>query len=276
VIARIEEVDRLACASRYPMSRSVAKGNKGGDVATLQECLKIFGYDTSKDKGVYGQATQAAVATLAAKTGADSQKGLYFEAGWLVFLPEDNYQVDQIDLVVGTPAPPAGAVIAQASLALTRARLADSNWLTAETSSLEDPTSGKSGQDAPIDQPVTADLDESLHVTNQVIELAESRDEVSSTALAGLQALLPAGTSSIEARLVRPAGTSELMVSAAAIVTTPQGAVCVLKVSQDSLVPVAVEVIGDWNGNAIITGQLQLGDEVRVAPAAEDRRCASN
>ncbi|MDR1189628.1 MAG: hypothetical protein LBK95_19615, partial [Bifidobacteriaceae bacterium] len=42
VVARVAGVDRLACASDYPMAQAVAATDKGQDVATLQQCLTLF------------------------------------------------------------------------------------------------------------------------------------------------------------------------------------------------------------------------------------------
>jgi hypothetical protein len=89
-----------------------------------------------------------------------------------------------------------------------------------------------------------------------------------------LRAAVEGGSGWAAARLERRAGAGELMVAAASVVATAQGETCVLRVGADGgLEPVAVEVVGDASGSAIVRGGLEIGDRVRVAPLAEERRC---
>jgi peptidoglycan hydrolase-like protein with peptidoglycan-binding domain len=280
VVAKVAGVDRLACASSYPLAGPMGSGDKGQDVATLHECLTLFGYDLARDNGVYGNATRAAVADLSAKTGAASDKGAAFDPGWLVFLPEEAYRPQTVDLAVGTPAPAAGTVIAETGPVLTGAMLAPAESLESVAGEELTAYSGGSDETGAVVGPDSSEVDgtvagaeERLQVRGVEIALAESRAEVAPEALATLGDLVEPGSAAAEGALERPAGADELMVAAASVVTEPDGSVCVLRVNGDTLEPVPVEILGSEIGSSIIKGQLKAGDQIRVAPAARDRRC---
>jgi hypothetical protein len=175
VVARVAGVDRLACASRYPMTQGVAAKDKGQDVATLQECLTLFGHDVAGDKGVYGSATRAVVAALAATTGAASDKGAVFDAGWLVFLPQEGYQPTSLDLVVGAPAPPAGAVLAEAAPVLSGAVLTPASAAPQDDFWAGDYQEEDLEDDATAIETLTAEADETLTLGGRDFALAADR-----------------------------------------------------------------------------------------------------
>jgi peptidoglycan hydrolase-like protein with peptidoglycan-binding domain len=275
VVARIAGVDRIACASDYPMAGPVALKDKGQDVETLQRCLSLAGFDAAQDKGVYGQATKAAVAAWSKQTGAASDNGNAFDAAWLVFLPEENYELLTVDLEVAAQAPVGGTAIATARPSLTRAVL----------SSLEDSRgsemTGGEAEPVPTDQEVapeeliTANPDESLLVGSMTIKLAQNRGEVAAEGLAELSGQVPPNTTSVNVKLQREGAADELLVPAAAVVAVPQGGTCVLRVEGSGIKAVVVEVVGDTSGSAIVKGNLSPGDRVRLSPVAEDRQCGS-
>jgi peptidoglycan hydrolase-like protein with peptidoglycan-binding domain len=275
VVARIAGIDRLACASDYPMAGPVALNDKGQDVQTLQQCLTVAGFDVARDKGTYGLATKAAVASWSKQTGAPSDAGAIFDSAWLVFLPEEDYQVLNVDLAVAAPAPTGGTAIATARPALTRA------VLTTLDGSDDVGQLGPDGEPmnvrvevAPEDL-IAADDDEALMVGTAVIALTPERNEVAAEDLEILGSKVQANAAIVAARLQRQGGAGELLVPAAAVVATQEGITCVLRIAGVSLEPVAVEVTGDIAGSSIVKGELKPGDQVRVAPAAKDRRCAS-
>jgi peptidoglycan hydrolase-like protein with peptidoglycan-binding domain len=272
VFARVGGVDRVACATTYPMEGPVEVGARGQDVSTLQECLESAGYDVAADKGSYGQATRDAVAALTAKTGADSGKGQVFDAAWLVFLPEDGYLQQTVDLLVGAPAPQAGSVIATSAAELTRAALTDAAY--ADNALIYAPAEGEeaSASGMPEAEPLTAGTDDVLRLAGTEIALDDARDQVAEEALPKLRSLVEIGAVAVEAVLARPPGAGELVIPAAAVVAAENGTVCVLRV-EDGLEPVRVEVLGDVDGGAVVRAELKVGDKVRVDPAPEDRRC---
>jgi hypothetical protein len=289
VVARVGGVDRLACASDYPMASGAASGDKGQDVATLQQCLKLFGHDVSKDKGSYGSATRKAVTEVAKRVGvADAQTvgaGEAFPADWLVFLPEEDYALQSVDLVLGAPAPPAGTSLAVSRPTLVSALLAPAgtvatgaNWTDgAGDGALEDDPEGTEiPKSVEPDVILTAAEDETLVVAQTPIELTEERTAVSEVGLKALQAVAGAGEPAIAAVLERPVRADEVTVPAAAVVTSPLGGQCVLVVKGDGLTPVDVEVMGGGEGFAMVRGRLEVGQELRLSPPPKDRRCESN
>ena len=277
-VTRIDGVDRLACASSYPLGKPPALKDSGQDVAVLHECLTLFGYDVASDGTAYGTRTRQAVTDLAKRIGVGDSDGTGFDPAWIVFLPEENYVPATIDLELATPAPPAGTRIAAPQPALAQAVLADPG-----TADLTDVDSGPDGyessQSAPeavdvsADQLLPAEEGETLLVAGSEIPVAENLTEVAPDGLAALGRSMTAGLTSIDGLLSRPSGSGELVVAAAAVVTTPNGAVCVLRVTGTTLQPVVIEVVGDSQGKAIIKGQLDPGDEVRVAPTSQERTC---
>ncbi|MDR0591805.1 MAG: hypothetical protein LBG60_00820 [Bifidobacteriaceae bacterium] len=274
-VAKIAGVDRLACASDHPMANPVALKDKGPDVETLHQCLTLTGHDVSADKGVYGQATKQAVEAWSARTGAASEKGTVFDPAWLIYLPAEDYQLGSVDLQVAVPAPAPGSVIATAEPALARAVLASPD-LSGDTVGfeLEGEPAGAFPAVAP-DDVITAGDDESLLVGKTPLELSADRAEVAIDALPRLSGLAQPNASTAKASLEREASDGEFLVPAAAVVATPRGETCVLRVAGGGLEPVTVAVADDKGGSSIVTGELKAGDLVRITPPAEARSCAS-
>jgi hypothetical protein len=274
VLARVDGVDRLACASASPMARSVALRDKGRDVATLHECLTAAGYDVAVDKDVYGSATKSAVADLAAKTGAASERGEVFDAAWLVFLPEENYWPQTVDLVVGAPAPPAGSALASAAPVLSQAVLADADYL--DSVELVQPLAGEAASAGPVASPteaLVAEPGETLIASGVEITLSEDRAGVAADDLEVLQSKVAASSPVVAASLERAANADEYLVPADAVIATADGGTCVLRVEGAALRPVAVEILGNASGNSIAKGDLKAGQKVRIAPEPKDRQC---
>ncbi|MDR1188897.1 MAG: hypothetical protein LBK95_15865, partial [Bifidobacteriaceae bacterium] len=232
------------------------------------------GYDVARDKGTYGAATKTAVTALVKQTGAVSEKGELFDAAWLVFLPEEGYRLASVELPLAAPAPASGTVIGSAEPVLSGAVLAPRGAVeeVAAPSSSGDDGSG-AGTVATATETLAAEPDEELATTGDPITLGEDRSRVSAEGLVALRRQVESGAAVVETKLVREAGAGELLVPAAAVVATPDGATCVLRVTGSSLEPVGVEVVGDTAGSSIVKAGLEPGDEVRVAPAAKDRRC---
>ncbi|MDR0366220.1 MAG: peptidoglycan-binding protein [Bifidobacteriaceae bacterium] len=273
VVARVAGVDRMACASAYPMEGTVASKDKGQDVEVLQQCLTLFGYDLSADKGAYGKATERAVEEWSRKTGALSQNGTVFEAAWLVYLPEESYPLASVDLKVAAPAPPAGTPMATAKPSLSRAVVASADGPHKSGALDEDGEAEGPAREVAPEELVTAEEDESLLIGSVTLGLTEDRTEVAPDSLAVLSAEVAANAASVSASLRRTGGVGEFLVPAAAVVATSGGTTCVLRVDGNALEPVAVKVVGEVSGNSIITGALSPGERVRIAPAAGDRRC---
>jgi hypothetical protein len=273
VVARVAGVDRVACASAYPMEGMVASKDKGQNVEVLQQCLTLFGYELSADKGAYGKATERAVEEWSRATGAPSQRGTVFEAAWLVYLPEDSYPLASVDLQVGAPAPAAGTPMATAKPSLSRAVVASADG-SYESGALDEAgeAAGPAREVTP-EELVTAEEGESLLIGSVTLVLADGRTEVAPDSLAVLSAEVVGNAVSVSASLRRAGGVGEFLVPAAAVVAIGDGATCVLRVDGTALEPVAVKVLGEASGNSIVTGALSQGERVRIAPAAEERRC---
>ncbi|MDR0627613.1 MAG: hypothetical protein LBG11_10235 [Bifidobacteriaceae bacterium] len=277
-VTRIDGIDRFACASSYPLARPLTLKDSGQDVVALHECLALFGYDVDSDGSAYGTKTRQAVTDLGKRIGAVGADGTGFDPAWIVFLPEENYVPAAVHLELGAPAPPAGTHIAEPTPALTQAVLVTPGTVDLVDVDLDqdgDENLGATRQpvNVPEDELLPAEADEILLVSGSEIPVTEDRSEVAADGLAALGQMMTSGSTSIDGRLSRPSGTDELVVASAAVVTTQDGTTCVLRVDGSALQPVAIEVIGDTQGKAIVAGELNPGDEVRVAPTAQDRTC---
>lgn len=135
-VAVIDGIARLAWPSAVPFHRPLQGGDRGPDVTRLQRALRDLGVFKNKPTGRVDWATMRAVGAYSRTIGFATEQRV-FDPDWVVFLPSDSFDVESIDLDVGSPAPEAGAQIAEAPSPLKAARLA-----AAEGGKLPSPTKG--------------------------------------------------------------------------------------------------------------------------------------
>jgi hypothetical protein len=122
-VATVSAVARVAVRSAQPFFRPLALGDQGADVTWLHEALALLGYRVMapEDDATVGQSTLAAVRALAADLGVMGRVDA-FDPGWIVWLPDEPFQVDSVALTAGAPAMSTGTELAAGAPILTAVR----------------------------------------------------------------------------------------------------------------------------------------------------------
>lgn len=107
----VSGVPRIALHTEAPMYRALRVGDRGTDVGQLQSALAGLGYKVDAELGRYGTETRETVRSIMTYLGAPSVRE--FDPGLIVWLPATEIAIASIELVVGAPAPAAGAAIAK-------------------------------------------------------------------------------------------------------------------------------------------------------------------
>jgi hypothetical protein len=175
-VAAINAVRRIAYATKTPFYRTIASGDTGPDVESLNEMLAGLGYmdalPSDPTRATY--ATSIGIRDLAKALGVPTATTT-FDPAWVVWLPASPFTPASLDLVTGEQAPAHGTTVATGQSTLTSATLAAANQGTLEV----DPSA----------KWVVVVNDKSFAVD-------AAKQAVASAALAGLAALLPQPSSS--------------------------------------------------------------------------------
>jgi hypothetical protein len=120
-VLAIDGVDRVAFASATPFYRQLESGDRGPDVAALQELLLATGFIDAvpADAEFLSFATSLAVGAFNESLGAGDSR--VFDPATVVWLPYAPFVVESLDLEVGAPAPGPGSVIASGPATLVSA-----------------------------------------------------------------------------------------------------------------------------------------------------------
>lgn len=123
-VAVVDGVTRSAVHSPQPFFRRLTIGDGGSDVVWLHDALAAFGHlrDEPNDPTRVGSSTISAINGLATEIGVIGPVDA-FDPAWLVWLPEETFEVISVALIAGAPAPSGGTPIASGSPQLTEMSL---------------------------------------------------------------------------------------------------------------------------------------------------------
>ena len=255
-VAQIDGAVRIAWHSAAPFYRSLTSGDRGDDVAALNQLLRARGLPSSGDD-VFTSTTRRGVALLAQGLGAGPHITT-FDPSLVLYLPEESLVLTEVHLTVGGLAPGAGEAVLVARPSLARAVLVES---------------GSSG-DQGTATPVAAEPDETLLVGNKGAELANRR-ELAGPELVALGSEVASDQKLVAATLRRDLPKGSVQIPAAAVHTDRVGVTCVVVRHGTSRKTVRVAVVGGLSGQTIVTGALSPSDEVGVGALGATARCNS-
>ena len=132
-VAAINAVRRIAYATKTPFYRTIASGDTGPDVESLNEMLLGLGYmdalPSDPTRATY--ATSIGIRDMAKALGVPTATTT-FDPAWVVWLPSSPFTPATLELVAGEQAPSPGSAIAAGQSTLTSATLAAANQRTLE------------------------------------------------------------------------------------------------------------------------------------------------
>lgn len=261
-VGTVDGITRLAWAAPGAFARPLAAGDRGEDVAWLNDLLAQRElWHTPGD--LVTARTVRGIDALGRGLGVARPDGV-FDPTWIVYLPRSPLVVAQVGLVVGHPAPSAGEPVLTAADVLARAVLATRGTYASAQST-----------EAEVSPALAAATGERLLVAGSSFPLDAERREVAPEALADLGAKLVPGAAGVIAQLVREPGEDELEVPSAAVFAGTSGGLCVrVRVPGEAggrVVP--VQAVGSEDGTTVVSGELAVTDMVVVPGAPGGDRC---
>lgn len=258
-------IERLAYRSAAPFDRPLRSGDRGRDVSALNTMLSKLGLPSSPGE-TFTASTSQGVEALRRQLGAPAWPEPVFDPSWVLFLPTEPFEVAEVGVLVGQPAPPPGT-----QLAISRPRLRDA-VLRAKTAAAPESTFSPSAP-SPSAQGMPIDTGEQLEVAGVGLAITPERDRVDPSSLPTLQKLVDPASSTVDALAVRPPEPGSMMVPAAATFSVADGRICVRRRRETDIRSVPVTIRREQFGTVNVTGDLREGDEVLLGVPAVDRSC---
>lgn len=263
-LVRVDGVQRVAAATRWPITRPVSVGDTGAEVGMVNSFLQTLGYDVAADDD-FSRAGLRAVRAWAETLGVEDSESIeYFDPAWIIYLPEPGV-ADSLDIQAGAPAPAPGTPFLSFRSHLSAAALANATAVTRDKA----PDSSQGEQITPTE---SARDDENLIIGEHALDLAADRQWVAEGSLPLLETLVRAEERAVPATLQTPAAGGQWRIPAAALITA--GGTCVLVVSEDRHIPESVSVVTVLDGVAVISGALD-GKRLVIVPPNEVAECQS-
>lgn len=240
VVTRIDAIDRVGVASSDPFWRDLRRRDTGDDVVMLQAWLFEAGFYEGAHDGVFGRELEVAVRAWSSTIGVVKPDGS-FDAGWVVWLAAERFEVAEVLLERGLPAPSAGSQILLGPAPLNSVALFDRDgrrfdevgvWVL-QIGSVEVPVVNGSINDV------------GLRVLNDMLYVERPS----------------AG------RVVRSEPVAVLVIPATAIVSNASGGLCVFIPDGDGFIATPVELSGGRIAIVNVTSGLSSGDEVLANPS---------
>lgn len=273
----VDGVTRLAVNSTIPFSRTLERGDTGPDVAALNAVLIALDRPAS-DGATFGAATAASITSLAVAIGAGETAT--FDPSWFLYLPVASGVAATLSLDIAAPVPPPGTTVVTLQQHLLAARAVPQEAVSS------DGASSQTGSDADVSggtQPPAIDPSQyytdlpegtTVRVGEQDLGSVATDGALGADALAALSALSSLGDTSssavIDGALVEPLPGGSTTVPADAVVTGPDGTMCVLIRGSPHPKPMHIVVIDSFIDESTITG-VTPGTEVLIDPPATDR-----
>lgn len=273
VVARVDNVQRIAFHSSIPFVRELRVGSKGDDVAQLHELLTTLGVDNPGGES-FAYETGIAVGELAQRLGL-SNTVRAFDPSWVLYLAAPQVDVARCHLVVGAPVPAFGEPVVTSSPQITRAIIITSalvETLLTDAQGAEDSQDDVNAASSAADgDRVSIQQGDTLSVAGNEIEVDTATGEVVAESLPQLAALLQSLTPASAAALSKPAPPDSWVVPTEAVFAGSSGETCVVAQGRQNAVPVSIAGY-DTNGSLVV-GDLEPGTRVLVAPEPEERSC---
>lgn len=241
VVARVDEVDRLAFATADPFWRPLGKGDTGTDVSMLQALLTEQGFYDNTVDGVFGSRMEASIKLFESTLGVVEPTGV-FDPGWLIWLPENPLTPVTIDLPRVTPAPAAGTPILIGPTRLATATLLD-----------------QAGGVVDIEGSWRLDIDD---VT---VDLSDGR--IDESALETLSGVLDQEDVQIPGTITRAQPVTILEIPVTAVVSNASGEMCVFVPEGDGYLPRTVELADGQVSWVQVVAGLTTADRILVNPS---------
>lgn len=273
IVARVDNVHRVAFHSTIPFVRELTFGAEGDDVAQLHELLEAQGIDSPGGES-FTRGTGIAVGELADRLGLTDAVRT-FEPGWVLYLPAPVIEVADCLLEVGAPVPAFGEPVITSAPQLTRAvvvtpALVESLLTAAQpVEDSEDNVSAASSVEE--DDRVPFQAGDTLAVAGNEIQVDPDTGEAVSESLPQLEALVQSLTPATSAVHSVPAPPNSWVVPTDAVFAANSGETCV--VTRGGEEPVPVTIVGYDASGTIVRGGLEARTRVLVAPGPDQRPC---
>ncbi|MDP3952981.1 MAG: hypothetical protein Q8Q19_20265, partial [Microbacterium sp.] len=262
VVARINDVDRIAAHTPAPFYRPLAVEDRGEDVRMLNELLQRQGL-TAGDGDRFDWKTRIGVMELSAKLQKrDSSSVDIFDPGWVVFLPDPRVTVASCSLSVASPAPAQGEEILVSASTITHAEVGAATVLDLVPPPSDDEEGGAPAAIVLEDsERMALSSEQALSVNGEPIAFDYENQVVAPESLPLLSSLVQENTPASRAQVQRDLVAGGLSIPASAVLTTSDDQTCVVtrSESEDGYTPVKVEVLGLANGDVVITGPIEVG-----------------
>ena len=239
-VVRVDGVDRVAVASLDPFWRVLRRRDVGDDVVMLQSWLLEAGFYEGDADGVFGPELQAAVKTWSGEIGVEKPDGS-FDPGWVVWIPTEPFEVAEVALERGAPAPSGGSRILVAPMPLVSVILVDSDG-----------------------RKFDEDGQWMLYVGD--VEVPVVNGSVAPEGLMKLDSVLNAEQPS-PGRIARAEPVAVLAIPATAVVSNSAGELCVFVPDGDGFMTVPVELSGGRVATVNVVAGLGPGDVVLSNPS---------
>lgn len=246
-IVSIDGIARLGAAMQEPFYRPLAAGDRGDDVEALHNLLVGAGVlgEIPAEASHFGSATVAAVRELERHIGIGQPTGV-FDPSWVVWLPVDPFVVTEVAVEAGLPAPSLGGTVATGPPTLVGAVLHNADR-------------------GPLD--LDADLEWTAELNGVHVGVDPISNQVVARDLTGLAGVVLAGAETITGAVRRAEGLTVLAVPTTAVVTAPDGRLCVWTPDSSGFTAVDVEVVGALAGVTHLRPNASVG-EVLANPTA--------
>lgn len=277
IVAVIDGISRIAWHSNGVFYRPLTPGDRGSDVTWLKQILSAEGMPQNASE-VFDWRALNDVRKFAGTLGVpNSGRISSFDPSWLVYMPSDPFVVESIDLQKAAPAPSPGTAIAVGKPRLVGAALLDEGTLITGGASTK--ASSDELNEAEFDSlvqraGVTAEEGQRLWYSGQELALDPSRQQLASDSIEVLRSGVMENPPALPAQLIRTLGTQEYLIPTSAISSSPRAKICI----RDELGTreIDVEIVAGTNGGTVITGPLQLGDDIRVPGPSGEAKCRSS
>lgn len=291
-VMAIDGVTRLGYHSSAPFHRELAEGSVGADVLALNLMLSELGF-TAGGSTTFSGYTKAGVRQLSVHLGHARTE--VFDPSWIVWIPQTSLTVATINVTVSAPAPTSGTRIVTGRAPIQSAFLVESpdgvpgaapspdQAGTDPADEVVDPGEQSADGDAPepapsmpdlVDLAVTAPEGATIFIGATEIPLADDRSQVAPDGLAMLEALATKNETSLAVLQQQEPAAGQWSVPPAAVFSTAQGELCLIRVRDGSQHPIPVVVVGGDYTRSVITGDLTAGDRTVTSPRAAERSCA--
>lgn len=240
VVARVDAVDRVGVVLSDPFWRELRRRDTGADVVMLQVLLFEAGFYQDAHDGVFGRELESAVKAWSGSIGVVKPDGS-FDPGWVVWLPAEPFEVAEVVLERGSPAPGVGSQILVGPTPLDSVELLDRDGRRFDGEGEWVLLIGD--VEVPV---VNGSIDaEGLRTLGDILNVEQPS----------------AG------RVVRAEPVKALVIPATAVVSSASGGLCVFVPDGDGFTATPVELSGGRVATVNVVAGLESGDEVLANPS---------